>query len=72
MTEFFTDWGVVLALGCAAAALVYGAMTTAWLLRRSPGNEQMQDISAAIQEGASAYLNRQYTIIGAVAAVLAS
>jgi K(+)-stimulated pyrophosphate-energized sodium pump len=70
LSEFFTDWGVVLALGCAAAALVYGALTTAWLLRRSPGNEQMQSISAAIQEGAAAYLNRQYTIIGAVAVVL--
>jgi K(+)-stimulated pyrophosphate-energized sodium pump len=71
LSDFFTDWGVVVALGCAAAALIYGAMTTAWLMRRSPGNEQMQEISAAIQEGAAAYLNRQYTIIGIVAAVLA-
>ena len=70
LTEFLTDWGVVIALACAAAALVYGALTTAWLMRRSPGNEEMQRISAAIQEGAAAYLNRQYTIIGAVAAVL--
>jgi K(+)-stimulated pyrophosphate-energized sodium pump len=65
------DWGVVVALVCAAAAVVYGALTTRWLLRQSPGNEQMQAISAAIQEGAAAYLNRQYTIIGMVAVVLA-
>jgi K(+)-stimulated pyrophosphate-energized sodium pump len=65
------DWGVVVALACAATAVVYGALTTRWLLRQSPGNEQMQAISAAIQEGAAAYLNRQYTIIGMVAVVLA-
>ena len=71
MTDFFTDWGVVVALACAGAAVVYGAATTSWLLRRSPGNDQMQEISAAVQEGAAAYLNRQYTIIGIVAVVLA-
>jgi K(+)-stimulated pyrophosphate-energized sodium pump len=71
VTDFLHDWGVVVALACAAAAVVYGALTTRWLLRQSPGNEQMQAISAAIQEGAAAYLNRQYTIIGMVAVVLA-
>ena len=71
MTDFLHDWGVVVALACAGAAVVYGALTTRWLLRQSPGNEQMQAISAAIQEGAAAYLNRQYTIIGMVAVVLA-
>jgi K(+)-stimulated pyrophosphate-energized sodium pump len=70
LSEFLTDWGVVLALACAAAAIVYGALTTRWLMRRPPGNEEMQSISAAIQEGAAAYLNRQYTIIGVVAVVL--
>jgi len=65
------DWGVVVALACAGAAVVYGALTTRWLLRQSPGNQRMQEISAAIQEGAAAYLNRQYTIIGMVAVVLA-
>jgi K(+)-stimulated pyrophosphate-energized sodium pump len=71
VTDFLHDWGVVVALGCAGAAVVYGALTTRWLLRRSPGNEEMQSISRAVQEGAAAYLNRQYTIIGMVAVVLA-
>jgi K(+)-stimulated pyrophosphate-energized sodium pump len=71
VTDFLHDWGVVVALACAATAVVYGALTTRWLLQQSPGNERMQEISAAIQEGAAAYLNRQYTIIGVVAIVLA-
>jgi K(+)-stimulated pyrophosphate-energized sodium pump len=69
--DFLTDWGVIIALACAGAALVYGVTTSRWLLSLSPGNEQMQAISHAVQEGASAYLRRQYTIIGGVAAVLA-
>jgi len=71
LSDFFSDWGVVVALGCAGAAVVYGGLTTGWLMRRSPGNEEMQSISAAIQEGAAAYLNRQYSIISMVAVVLA-
>ena len=71
MSEFLTDWGVVLALAAAGVAVLYGAATTRWLLSQSPGNEQMQAISQAVQEGAAAYLNRQYTIIGIVAVVIA-
>jgi K(+)-stimulated pyrophosphate-energized sodium pump len=71
VTEFLTDWGVVVALACAGAAVIYGALTTSWLLKRSPGNERMQSISKAVQEGAAAYLNRQYSIIAIVAVVLA-
>jgi K(+)-stimulated pyrophosphate-energized sodium pump len=71
VTDFLNDWGVVVALGCAGAAVLYGALTTRWLLRQSPGNEEMQSISRAVQEGAAAYLNRQYTIIGIVAVVMA-
>ena len=63
MTKFLTDYGVVIALVCAGAAVVYGAVITQRLLARSPGNERMQEISGAVQEGAKAYLNRQYTII---------
>ena len=70
MTDFLTDYGIVLALVCAAAAVVYGAVITKSLLAKSPGNERMQEISGAIQDGAKAYLNRQYTIIAAVAVPL--
>jgi len=69
--EFLTDWGVVIALVCAGAALLYGVVTSRWLLALSPGNQEMQDISTAVQEGATAYLRRQYTIIAMVAVVLA-
>jgi K(+)-stimulated pyrophosphate-energized sodium pump len=61
---------VWIALVCAAAALVYGAVTARALLALSPGNERMQQISAAVQEGARAYLNRQYTIIAGVGVVV--
>jgi K(+)-stimulated pyrophosphate-energized sodium pump len=70
LSDFLNDWGVVVALGCAASAVVYGGLTTRWLMKRSPGNEEMQSISRAVQEGAAAYLNRQYTIIGLVAVVV--
>ena len=69
--EFLTDWGVVIALLCAGCALIYGVVTSRWLLALSPGNQEMQDISMAVQEGAQAYLRRQYTIIAGVAVVLA-
>ena len=71
MTDFLTEYGVVVALVCAGAAVIYGLLITRSLLSRSPGNERMQEISSAVQEGASAYLNRQYTIIAAVAIPIA-
>jgi K(+)-stimulated pyrophosphate-energized sodium pump len=71
LTDFLTDYGVVIALCCAVAGVAYGAVITQRLLRKSPGNEEMRDISGAVQEGARAYLTRQYTIIAAVAVVLA-
>ncbi len=71
MNDFLTDFGVVIALACAGAAVLYGALTSRSLLALSPGNERMQEISLAVQEGAQAYLRRQYTIIGGVAVVLA-
>jgi K(+)-stimulated pyrophosphate-energized sodium pump len=69
--EFLTDWGVPIALVCAGAAVIYGVVTSRWLLSLSPGNAEMQEISHAVQEGATAYLRRQYTIIAGVAVVLA-
>jgi K(+)-stimulated pyrophosphate-energized sodium pump len=71
LTNFLTDYGVVIALVCAGAAVIYGALITRRLLSRSPGNERMREISGAVQEGAKAYLTRQYTIIAGVAIVLA-
>ncbi|HET7417956.1 MAG TPA: sodium-translocating pyrophosphatase [Solirubrobacterales bacterium] len=71
MTDFLTDYGVVVALVCAAAAVIYGLLVTQRLLAKSPGNDRMQEISGAVQEGAQAYLNRQYTIIAAVAVPIA-
>jgi K(+)-stimulated pyrophosphate-energized sodium pump len=71
VTDFLTDNGVVIALVCAAAAVLYGALVTRNLLARSPGNERMRQISGAVQEGAQAYLSRQYTIIALVAVPLA-
>ena len=71
MTDFLTDYGVVIALVCAGAGVMYGLLITQRLLALSPGNDRMQEISGAIQEGAEAYLKTQYTIIAGVAVVLA-
>ena len=70
MSDFLTNHGVVVALACAGVALVYGALTSRSLLALSPGNELMRSISAAVQEGATAYLRRQYLTIGVVGVVL--
>ncbi len=70
MTSFLTNHGVIVALVCAGCAVLYGALTTRSLLALSPGNERMQQISAAVQAGARAYLNRQYTTIAVVGVVL--
>jgi len=70
LSDFLINHGVVVALVSAAAALVYGALTARALLALSPGNEQMRAISGAVQEGARAYLNRQYTTIAGVGVVL--
>ncbi len=61
-------WAVI---ACGIAAVLYGIFTTTSILSGSPGNEKMQSIAAAIQEGASAYLNRQYTAIAVVGVCVA-
>jgi len=58
------------ALACAFGALVYGAISVKWILAKPTGTERMQEIASAIQEGAKAYLNRQYTTIGMAGIVL--
>jgi K(+)-stimulated pyrophosphate-energized sodium pump len=67
--SWFSDHAVLFALLCAGAAVVYGLYLTAWLLRQPAGTERMQEISRAVQEGAAAYLRRQYITIAAVAVV---
>ena len=71
MTDFLTEYGVVVALVCAGAAVIYGLLVTQRLLAKPAGNDRMREISGAVQEGAQAYLNRQYTIIAAVAVPIA-
>ncbi len=70
MSDFLIDHGVVVALVCAGLAVLYGLVTARSLLALSPGNERMQFISGAVQKGARAYLNRQYSIIALVGVVL--
>ena len=70
LSSFLTNHGIVVALVCAACAVVYGLVTTRSLLALSPGDERMQSISLAVQQGARAYLNRQYTTIAIAGVVL--
>ncbi|MDZ4053940.1 MAG: sodium/proton-translocating pyrophosphatase, partial [Phenylobacterium sp.] len=59
-----------LVIAAGVLAVLYGIVQTAALLRESPGNAKMQEIAAAIQEGAQAYLKRQYTAIAIVGVVV--
>jgi K(+)-stimulated pyrophosphate-energized sodium pump len=69
VASFFNDHAVLFALLCAAAAIAFGIGLTVWLLGRPAGNERMQEIQRAVQEGAEAYLRRQYLTIAAVSIV---
>src|SRR3954454_17538962 len=67
--SFFNDHAVLFALVCSAIAIAYGIGLTVWLMRQPAGNERMREISRAVQEGAAAYLKRQYMTIAAVSIV---
>src|SRR5512133_1976940 len=67
--DFFSDHPVLFALVCAGVAIVYGIGLTYWLLQQPAGTERMREIARAVQEGAAAYLRRQYTTIAVVAIV---
>ena len=63
--------GLIFALVCAVAAIVYGGLAAKWIVAQPTGNDRMRAIAAAVQEGAQAYLKRQYTTISVVGVVLA-
>jgi K(+)-stimulated pyrophosphate-energized sodium pump len=63
--------GLWFALACGVFALLYGGWSIKWIMAQPSGNERMREIAAAIQEGASAYLNKQYTAIAVVGVILA-
>jgi len=62
--------GLIISIVSAFAALAYGAWSYKWILSKPTGNDRMREIAAAVQEGAQAYLNRQYTAISVVGVIL--
>ena len=64
------QYAVYFALACAVAAIAYGLVTAQWILGLPQGSDRMRQIASAIQEGAGAYMKRQYTIIAVVGVVM--
>lgn len=63
---------IVFSLGSALVAIIYGLLVSKWIMGKSAGNKKMGEIASAIQQGASAYLNRQYRTVAVVAIILAA
>ena len=70
MTSFFQNHSELFALLCAGLGIAWGLGLTLWLLRKPAGTERMQEIARAIQQGAAAYMRRQYLTVSVVAVVL--
>ena len=64
------QYGIWIALGCAIVAILYGVVSTGWIMKQPAGNDRMREIAQAVQEGAKAYLNRQYRTIALAGIVL--
>ena len=70
MSSFFSNNAVLLAVVCALGAVVYGVLLIRWLLALPAGDEKMREVAGAVQEGAKAYLGRQYRTIAMVGIVV--
>ena len=64
------DFALTLAVVAGVAAILYGALSVRWIIGQSAGTDRMQQIAAAVQTGARAYLNRQYSTVAIVGVVL--
>ncbi len=70
MTAITTEMALYLSIGAGVLAIAFGVISTQWILKQPAGNDRMQEIQKAIQEGAGAYMNRQYRAISIVGIVL--
>ena len=64
------DLALWLSIGAGVIAILFGVFSSQWILKQPAGSDRMQEIAAAIQEGAKAYMDRQYMTIGMVGVVL--